>query len=200
MNPPGGHGNGNYPPPPANPGQPPNYNQPQAGYGQQPGYGQPPPGGFGAMSPGPGVMQPAFGATGGTSRPTTRNAFVVGVLPLIIAFFGTVVCVGLSALLDAGVFVFLAQLVQLGCTIWFLISMMKGLRELRSAANNLAFPRWPVFMPVYNIIYWVTMVPAEVKRAKQLRGLPPTTSHVALYFLFPVLALQSDLNDLARAQ
>jgi hypothetical protein len=152
------------------------------------------------MSPSVGAVHPAFAAAGVIARPTKRNAFVVGILPLILAFVGTGVFVALSIVLDAGVFVFFAQLSQLGSAIWFLVTMMKGLHELRSAANSIAFPRWPVFIPVYNIIYWISMVPTEVKRAKQLRGLPPTTSHIALYFLFPVFALQSDLNDLARAQ
>jgi hypothetical protein len=77
--------------------------------------------------------------------------------------------------------------------------MMKCLDEMRNAAGNPAFPRWPVFIPIYNLIYWLTMVPKEVQKAKQMRGMQPTSRNIVVYFLFPVFALQGDLNDLAGA-
>jgi hypothetical protein len=43
------------------------------------------------------------------------------------------------------------------------------------------------------------MVPKEVQKAKQMRGMQPTSRNIVLYLLFPVFALQSDLNDMAGA-
>jgi hypothetical protein len=217
--PPGGNGPPGYPRAGSNPVQGHGHGQRhplEPGYGQQPGcpppgppatYGQPgygpPAGGFGGPAQGAfGPMQlaavPYAGATGAV-RPTARNAFVCGVLPLLVAFAGTTVFALLAALLEVGPLVLVAQAIQLGCSIWFLFNMMRGLHEMRSAAQNTRFPRWPVFIPIYSIIYWVSMVPAEVRKAKQMRGVAPTSRNIALYFLFPVVALQGDLNDLAGA-
>ena len=54
-----------------------------------------------------------------------------------------------------------------------------------------------IIIPIYNWIYWLTMVPKEVQKAKQMRGMQPTSRNLALYFFFPVFALQADLNDMA---
>ncbi len=88
-------------------------------------------------------------------------------------------------------------LLSLAFLVWMLLNAMKALNELRNAAGNPSFPRWPIFIPIYNWIYWITMVPKQVQQAKQMRGLQPTTKNVALYFFVPVFALQSDLNELA---
>ena len=202
---PGGYGQ----PPGAQPG---GYGQPPAqpgGYGQppgaQPGYGQPPQaaGGFG------GGMQNAFGQLqagapglgyGGAptgAKPSMRNAFMFGIVPEIVAFvipqlFGVIAgIVGISLLYTAGNIFYLAGLV------WLCLNALKALDEMRNASGSTGFPRWPIFIPIYSWIYWVTMVPKEVQKAKQMRGLQPTSKNIVLYLFFPVFALQSDMNELA---
>lgn len=201
---------GGYGQPPG--GAPPGYGQqPQGqpgGYGQQPGgYGQPPAGGFGGQMQGAfnqmgAAMQgmPGMGYAGGAgAKPTMRNAFVFGLVPIIVAVIGSTVFGILASVLEVGAIALLGNLVYLAGMIWFLVNMLKALDEMRNAAGNPTFPRWPVFIPVYNWIYFLSMVPKEVQKAKQMRGMQPVTRNVILYFFFPVFALQSDLNDLAGA-
>ena len=75
---------------------------------------------------------------------------------------------------------------------------LRTLDDLRRTTNDIAFVRWPTLLPLIGSVYWLTAVPSEVRRAKQMRGLGNTTQNLALYFLFPVFALQRDLNELAR--
>jgi hypothetical protein len=139
-----------------------------------------------------------YGGAPTGAKPTMRNAFVIGILPEILlgvfpSIFGTVDgMVGLGGILSL-----VGSLLDLGIAIWFLLNTLKCLDEMRNAAGNPSFPRWPIFIPIYNLIYWLTMVPKEVQKAKQMRGMQPTSRGIVLYFLFPTFALQSDLNDMA---
>jgi hypothetical protein len=156
-------------------------------------------GAYGAMG---GAMQgmPGMGYGGGAGmKPTMRNAFVFGLVPELVYIFVPGIFVGIANAVDIGAIALVGNLVQLGALIWFLMNMLKGLNEMRNSAGNPAFPRWPIIIPIYNWIYWLSMVPKEVMKAKQMRGLQPTHRSLALYFFFPVFALQSDLNDLAAA-
>jgi hypothetical protein len=201
--------------PGAQPGGQPQYGQPgaQPGYGQpgaQPGYGQqqpgyPPAGGFGGqMQAGFGQMQGAMqgmpgmgygGAPG--AKPTMRSAVMFGLVPelvyiLVPTFIGII-----AGIVGVAELSYLGSLVQLGALVWWIMNMLKALNEMRNAAGNPSFPRWPIIIPIYNLIYWLTMVPKEVQKAKQMKGLQPSNRSLALYFFFPVFALQSDLNDIA---
>jgi hypothetical protein len=113
---------------------------------------------------------------------------------LVPAIFG-----GIGAAVDSAAIMALGNLAQLGILVWWLLVFLKALDEMRHAAQNPAFPRWPIIVPIYNLIYMLSMVPKEVMRAKTLRGLQPSTRPLVLYFFFPVFALQSDLNDIASA-
>ena len=199
-------------------GAPPGYGQPQGappGYGQPPGaqgqYGQPPQqaaGGFGgAMQGAFGQMQagmasvPGMGFQAGAagSKPTTRNAFVIGIVPFILIVAFSVVFNILAAVLEMGFIGSIGGLFNLAVSVWYALNYLKVLDEMRNAAGNPTFPRWPIFIPIYQWIYAITMVPKEVQKAKQMRGLAPTNKNIVLYFFFPLFALQSDMNELASA-
>jgi hypothetical protein len=156
-------------------------------------------GAFGQMQQG--MQGMGYAAAGGQpgAKPTMRNAFIVGLLPEILLGVFPGIFGGLAGALDLGFIALIGNLIDLGVMVWFFLNMMKALNELRNASGSPAFPRWPVFVPIYNLIYWLTMVPKEVLKAKQMRGMQPMSRHIVLYFLFPVFALQSDLNDLAQA-
>jgi len=212
---PGGYGQPGAPPggqpaygaPPG--GAPPGYGAPpggQPGYGQppggQPGYCAPPGGGFGgAMQGGFGQMQQGgqmgYGGAPGGAKPTMRNAFMFGLLPQLLMFFIPNIIGGIASAIDVPILGLVGSILNLAFLIWFLINMLKALDEMRNAAGNPGFPRWPIIIPIYNWIYWLTMVPKEVQKAKQMRGMQPTSRNIALYFFLPVFALQSDLNDMA---
>lgn len=207
---PGGYGQpgapGGYGQPGQPGGAPGGYGQQPGGYGQ-PGYGQPPAGGFGGQMQGAynqmgGAMQgmPGMGYAGGAgAKPGMRNAFVFGIVPELVYIFVPAIFVGIANAVDVGAIALVGNLVQLGALVWWLMNMLKGLNEMRNAAGNPGFPRWPIIIPIYNWIYWLSMVPKEVQKAKQMRGLQPTSRNLVLYFFFPVFALQSDLNDIAGA-
>ena len=150
-------------------------------------------GGFGQM------QQAGMQAIGGnpSARPTRRNAWVFGFVPIVGGVILNSVFSGIAVAADVGAISAIGSLLYLGCMIWFLLNMLKALDEMRNAAGNASFPRWPIIIPIYNLIYWLTMVPKEVQKAKQMRGLQPVSRSLVFYFFFPVVALQSDLNDLA---
>jgi hypothetical protein len=153
---------------------------------------------FGQMQAGMQGM-PGMGYAGAPSgaKPTMRNAFVVGIVPMIImGVFPTIFGI-IAGITEIMAIAYVGQLIDLAVMVWFLLNMLKALDEMRNAAGNPAFPRWPIFVPIYNLIYFLTMVPKEVQKAKQMRGMQPTSRNIVLYFLFPLFALQSDLNDMA---
>lgn len=192
------------------PGAPPGYGQAQppppagqpAGYGQQPagGFGGAVQGAFGQMQQGlQGVPGMGFGGAPSGAKPTARNAFVVGLLPEIILMIMPTIFGTIAGITEIYAIAYVGQLIDLAVVVWFLINMLRALDEMRNAAGNPTFPRWPIFIPVYQWIYFITMVPKEVQKAKQMRGMQPTSRHIVLYFFFPLFALQSDLNDMASA-
>lgn len=157
-------------------------------------------GAFGQMQQGMGA---GFGGAPG-AKPTLRNAFMFGLLPEIVMIVVPRILNTVGWAVDGpdgGIVYMIMSLVgglaNLGCAIWLLLNCLKALNEMRNAAGNPGFPRWPIIIPIYNWIYWLTMVPKEVQKAKQMRGMQPTTRNLALYFFFPVFALQADLNDMA---
>lgn len=139
-----------------------------------------------------------YGGAPTGAKPTLRNAFVIGIVPLIVSFLGSFIFSFLAGMLDIPALGIIGSVIQLAMSIWLLINLLKCLDEMRNAAGNPAFPRWPIIVPIYNLIYMLMMVPKEMQKAKQMRGMQPTTRNLALYFFFPVFALQSDLNDLAQ--
>ena len=201
------------------PGGQPGYGQPpggQPGYGQapggQPGYGQPPGGqpGYGQQAPAGGfggAMQGAFGQMGGGmqgmvgaagGKPSVRNAFVVGILPLIIGFVASSVFGTLAGVLEVGLLGLVGQLIFFACDIWWLINIIKMVNELKAVTRNPGFAWWPIFIPIYGL-YWVCiMLPQEVTKAKQMSGLQQPARGIALYFLVPGFALAADLNEIAK--
>lgn len=130
-------------------------------------------------------------------RPQRRNAFVLGILPWILVIVLNVVFSVLASALEVAAIALVGNLIVLGIEVWWLINLFRGLNEMRTMSRNPTFPRWPVFIPFYNLYYFLIMVPQEMTKAKQMNGCQVPARNLVLYFLFPVFALQSDLNDLA---
>ena len=190
----------------APPGGQPGYGQPQGGppgYGQ-PGQQNPPGGGFGgAMQGAFGQMQagmqsvpgaPGFNATGG--KPTMRNAFVIGLLPFILIVAFNIVFSILASLITPYI-VYVGNLFVLAVTIWYVLNYLKALDEVRNAAGQPDMPRWPIFIPFYQWIWQLTVLPKVVAQAKQNAGRQPNTKNPFLYMIFPLFSLQGDLNEIA---
>jgi hypothetical protein len=183
------------------PGGQPGYGQQpggQPGYGQQPGgqpgYGQQPPaGGFGAAMQGCfGGMQQAFGAaTAGGARPRVRNAFVSGLLFLIIWVFGSGIINTLAGILELPILYSVGSLVTFACWVWSWVLWVGMAKEAR--AINPAVQVW-------TWIFWFLpsiMTRPEIVKAKQMAGSQAPARSFVLYLFFPHFALAKDLNDLA---
>jgi hypothetical protein len=179
------------------PPQDPQYGQPQ----QQGGYGQPPQGmmpyaqGPGGL-PAPGPMMGTLQSAGNSTGPTRRNALMTWLLPGLVIFGGSI----LSTILGFvyGPLASLSGLFFLAGMVMYLLSAIKMVGELNTVTRNTAFPWWPIIVPIYNY-YWLWMlVPAEVKKAKQMMGVQAPPRSIVLYVFLWHFALASDLNDMAR--
>jgi hypothetical protein len=154
--------------------------------------------GFGQMGA---AMQGMPGMGGQTAmpggRPMRRNAFMVGIAPeiamgLIPSIFG-----GIGSALESTIPGLIGSLLALGAAIWWLLNLFRCVNEMRTLSRNPAFPKWPLFIPIYGLYYCLIMLPQEMTKAKQMNGAQTPARSMFLYFLFPVFALQSDLNDMA---
>ena len=182
--------------------------QPQQGYGAPgqpaPGYGQPNPmAPQGGMMPYGGAAAPVnamvgtLPSTGVSSGPTRRNALMTLVLPLAVMFGGIVVSTvgGIIGIAAVGL---LGSLINLGGAVWYLLFLIQMCNELKAVTGNQSFAWWPIFIPFYGLFWAIILLPQEVTKAKQLRGVQAPTRNIVLYFFLLNFALASDLNDLAR--
>ena len=53
-------------------------------------------------------------------------------------------------------------------------------------------------VPIYSLYWVLILLPQEVTKAKQMRGIQAPTRNIVLYLFLLNFALASDLNDLAR--
>jgi hypothetical protein len=197
------------------PGGQPGYGQPggQPGYGQpggHPGYGQPqqPGGGFGgAMQGAFGQMQQGmqgmpgmgYGAAPGGTRPTQRNAVMTLLVPFIVMVVGSIVASILVAVTEVGALGLIGNLAVLAGYVMLLLSVIKMTNELKSVTGNTSLAWWPFIIPIYQLYWALILVPAEMAKAKQMRGIQkPARGLVVYLFLFPY-AFAADLNDMAGA-
>jgi hypothetical protein len=167
-------------------------------------YGQPGPGGSGA--PGAAIVPAKSGSAGllygvlpgSTSAPVPRNAPMACLIPLGLwvagSVLGTVLAMTVHGLL------FLAQLVSLAGSLWFLLQAITMANEVKAVTRNDSFAWWPIFVPFYNFYWMWILVPQEVSKAKQLLGVKRPTRPIILYVLIPLFpyALASDINDMVR--
>ncbi len=177
------------------------YGQPQQqqGYGQQPqqAYGQQPADQFPANAQQFGAAMQGFQASlqGGGGRPKTRNAVMTLVIPFGIIVVSQILGAVLSHIVSILALVgMLGSLVGMGLYLFICYQM---LNELKSVTKNPQFQWWPIIVPIYQIIYSLTIVPPEVQRAKQMVGAPQPARSPILYLFFLPFALASDLNDIA---
>ncbi len=196
--------------------QQPQYGQAPQGYGQpppDPGYGQQqpmqPPGAYGQAPqgmmqygagpgglPAPGPMMGTLQSAGNSTGPTRRNALMTWLVPGLVIFGGSI----LSTILGFvyGPLASLSGLFFLAGMVMYLLSAIKMVNELKTVTRNAAFAWWPIIVPIYNY-YWLWMlVPAEVKKAKQMMGVQAPARSIVLYVFLWHFALASDLNDMAR--
>ena len=189
-------------------GQPqqPGYGQPQQGYGQQPpagGFGGAMQGAFGQMGQGmQGAMQgmPGFGgAPGAGGRPTVRNPIMTLLIPAVLPIIGQVLGGILVSVTDIGALGLVGALISLVGAVMGFISIVKMSNELKAVTGNPSFAWWPCLIPFYNYYWAWVMVPQEMAKAKQMRGVQQPPRGFIVYFFLFLYAFAADLNDIARA-
>lgn len=191
--------------------------QPQQGYGQQPqqGYGQQPAGGYGgagnfAASPQDAVphnpqqfnqaLQGFQAGLSGGGRPKMRNPIMTMAIPIGFSILGNIVAVILAFILPNSLIGLanLGRLISLVGVVIAILAWKAMADELKSVTHNPQFNWWPIIVPVYNLIYLLTMVPPEVQKAKQMVGAQQPARSNILYFLLPLYAMAADMNDIAQ--
>ena len=219
----GGYGQ----PQPGAPQQQGGYGQPQqGGYGQpgqpqQGGYGQPQgqPGGYGQAQPQGqqaafgqpgggfgGAMQGAFNQMGqvgyggapGTGKPTVRNPIMTMLIPGGIIVAGNIIATILVMVSGIGELGFVGNLFFLVGAVLGLMSVIKMTNELKAVTGNASFAWWPAVVPGYNIYWSVMLVPGEMAKAKQMRGIQNPPRGLVVYLFLFLYAFAADLNDIAN--
>ena len=71
------------------------------------------------------------------------------------------------------------------------------LKELKGVTNDNEFWIWGWLIPCYGIIWVLSKLPAQVTKAKQMRGVQKPTRSVIFYFFLTPFALAADLNEIA---
>lgn len=82
------------------------------------------------------------------------------------------------------------------CCFYLLYVMWTMLNELKSYTRDEAFHPWWMFIPFLNYYFLWILVPAQVRKAKQMAGCRnPEPANIVLYILLGPFALATDLNQ-----
>jgi len=79
-----------------------------------------------------------------------------------------------------------------------LLSAYKMVNEVKAVTRNSSFVWWHMLIPIYNYYWLWIVVPAEVKKAKQMLGVQAPPRSIVLYVFLWLFALASDINDMVR--
>lgn len=191
------------------PGGQPGYGQSQqgapGGYGQQPGqYGQQP-------QPGYGQQQGQFGGQdmnqalqgfqanlqAGGGKPRTRNAVMTLLIPFAIIVGANILTTILVMVTGVYALGYLGQLCVLAGSALIIYQFYQMANEVKYVTKNPAFNWWPILIPIYGLIWLLTILPAEVTKAKQMVGAQEPTRSLVVYFFLSLYALAADVNDIA---
>lgn len=139
------------------------------------------------------------GAPTAGGRPTVRNPIMVMVIPIAAIMVGPIVGGVLAGITEMAVLGLLGLLITFAGVGYILFNIMKMSNELKVVTGNEAFAWWPLLVPVYSYYWAWILVPAEMAKAKQMRGIQTPARSILLYLLLFPYAFASDLNDIAQA-
>ena len=140
------------------------------------------------------AMQGAMG-TPGAGGVTKRNPLMTMLLPFGIIFGSVMIGSILAAAIDPSL-ALIAVVGELAGLAFAFMTFAKMIGELRTVSGE-PIQWWPILIPIYNIIFIVSILPQTVARAKQARGIQTPARSVVVYFFFYLYALAADLNDFA---
>jgi hypothetical protein len=151
---------------------------------------------YGGAMPSP--MAGTLPSSGTTSAgPKRRNALMAFLLPLAVIFGGSIIGTILAIAITPSLAI-LSTVAVLAGSIWYLVLTIQMCGELKAVTGNPKFAWWPILIPIYQYYWLLVLLPQEVARAKQMRGVQAPVRHIVLYFFLGNFALASDLNDLAK--
>jgi len=153
-------------------------------------------GGFGAMQQGMG-LGPSAGGAGG--RPTVRNPLMTFLIPILLMTVMPGIFTGIASATDIGAIALLGSLCSLAGAVLSLVSIIKMTNELKAVTGNAGFAWWPIFIPIYSIYWAWILVPQEMAKAKQMRGVQNPPRGIVVYIFLFLYAMAADLNDIAKA-
>jgi hypothetical protein len=161
----------------------------QQGFGQM---GNAMQGAMGGMGFGGGL-----GATG--AKPSRRNPIMMLLIPIVLMGILPTIFGVIASVLEVGAISLLGSLSSLAGAILTLVWIIKMTNELKAVTGNQGFAWWPIFIPIYSIYWAWFMVPQEMAKAKQMRGVQTPTRGIIVYILVFLYAFAADLNDIAAA-
>jgi hypothetical protein len=151
-------------------------------------------GAFGQIQGGMGI-----GPGAGGNRPTLRNPIMTLLIPVAASVVGNIVGSVLVSITEIGALGLVGSLISLVGAVLGLISVIKMTNELKGVTGNAGFAWWPIFIPIYGIYWSCIMVPAEMAKAKQMRGVQNPPRGLVVYLFLFLYAFAADLNDIAKA-
>ncbi len=132
-------------------------------------------------------------------RPTVRNPIMTLLIPVGLAVIGNIVGSILVGVTEMALFGIIGSLISLVGAVLGLMAIIKMTNELKSVTGNTGFAWWPIFIPFYNYYWMWILVPAEMNKAKQMRGIQTPARGIVVYFFLFLYAFAADLNDIAKA-
>jgi hypothetical protein len=132
-------------------------------------------------------------------RPSIRNPIITLLVPTGLSLGGNVLdAIGMSTT-DIGLLRVVGWIAEIAGVVLAIVAIVRMTRELRAVTGDYAFAWWPTFVPIYNIVWAVSSLPDEIRRAKLIAGVEAPTRSGVVYFFFLLYAFAADLNDIARA-
>jgi hypothetical protein len=118
-------------------------------------------------------------------------------IPIGLSVVGNILGTVLVAVTGVYALAYIGQLIGLVGTVFALLQFYQMLNEIKSVTKNESFQWWFILIPIYNIIWLLTAVRAEIGKAKQMVGAQqPVRSGIA-YFFFSLYVMAADVNDIA---
>ena len=142
--------------------------------------------------------QMGYGGAPGTGKPTVRNPIMTLLIPAGLSVGGNIIATILVVASGIGELGYIGNLFGLAAFVIALMSVIKMTNELKAVTGNASFAWWPFIVPIYNLYWAVMLVPGEMAKAKQMRGIQKPPRGLVVYLFLFLYAFAADLNDIAN--
>ncbi len=133
----------------------------------------------------------------GGGKPRMRNALMTLLIPLGISLGGTIVFSIVAGITNIYSLMYLGQLCALAGGVLAIYQFYQMVNEVKWVTKDESLQFWPIIIPIYNLIWILTILPVHVTKAKQMVGAQQPTRSLVVYFFLSLYALAADVNDIA---